>query len=104
MQRIVLKDITCLSDAPFCNESEYQTRERVGKSIRQFNKETLKNERQARKEGKELMLLFISKKRMLSYRHYELYSFREDANVLQFPYQGIGWKDFLVEITTEEVK
>ena len=64
MQRIVLKDITCLSDAPFCNESEHQTRERVERSIRQFNKETLKNERQARKEGYELMLLFISKKRM----------------------------------------
>lgn len=103
MQRIVLKDITCLSDAPFCNESEHQARERVERSIRQFNKETLKNERQARKEGYELILLFISKKRMLSYRHYELYSFHKDTNVLQFPYQGIGWKDFLVEITTEEV-
>lgn len=103
MQRIVLKDITCLSDAPFCNESEHQARENVKKCIRQFNKETLKNKRQARKEGKELMMLFVSKKRMLSYHHYELYSFRENANVLQFPYQGIGWKDFLVEITTEEV-
>lgn len=104
MQRVVLKDITCLSDAPFGNESEHQTREYVKKCIRQFNKETLKNERQARKEGRELMMLFVSKKRMLSYHHYELYSFREDDNVLQFPYQGIGWMDFLVEITTEDMQ
>jgi hypothetical protein len=76
----------------------------VERSIRQFNKETLRNERQARKEGQELMLLFISKKRMLSYRHYEFYSFNEKNNTLQFPYQGVGWKDFLVEITTEEMR
>lgn len=104
MQRIVLKDITCLSDAPFCNESEYQTRENIEKRIRQFNKETLKNERQARKEGKELMMLFVSKKRLFSYHHYELYSFNEDTNVLRVPHQGIGWKDFLVEITTEDMQ
>lgn len=99
-----MKDITCLGDAPFCNESEYQARKRVERSIRQFNKETLKSEKQARLEGMKLMRLFIWKKQLFSYDHHELYVFNGDTKVLQFPHQGVGGKVFLVGITTEEMQ
>lgn len=102
MQQVTLKDITCLDDSVFNNETEFQARTEIQKHIDKFNRESLKNTKQAGMTNKNLLVCFVNKKRLLHIYKNMIYEYNRDNNVLKFSYRHYGTnKLFIVEVTTK---